>query len=422
MNGSVITWWMQKRLLRKWRKKGHQKKTVRLAISRVPELFAKFNDQAIRYVVLRWFDEVPLTPQDEQNYTEDIDLLIGGEPFNEIARIACQQSGQIKCDLYSVTGRKGTSYCGMPYYPPIIAEAILNSRQLYHGVFYVPSPVNHFLSLAYHVVYHKGLDSGIPSGCYLKSNPDSKRPYHQLLKELGRNIGASIPQSFTLMDLHEYLKHSDWDMPYDLLERWPSKSDWHRHLLQHERSLLQPWVDRMPHLLVFFIREDVIQCDKTEAVYEILQEKFTILKTEFLTAQQTKSVMRKVRGGSWVEHRGTTWIPPKIAIVCYDYNPVWINENDMEKTKAYPLVKNQNVFQKHKVRAQLNNIAKAEKEIIGLHGSDNAYEAQHMLMAIYGQDMERINNELLKQVTADTAEKARVENTIPLNQKPGNPS
>jgi hypothetical protein len=398
--GSPTIWIRKRYLLSKWRRRKRRGKNVRLRVSNLKGLFQRFDKYSIRYVILRWFDEVPLTRQEEDNFKQDddIDILVDTEDIKLLAFIAGRHPGNVKCDIYSLTGRRGMSVLKMPYYPPALASIILSKRQRYRDVFFVPEALTHFRSLAFHLVYHKGTDSGIPSGCHLQSDPEPKRPYGRFLAELGQSLSVRIEQPYTLLGLHEYLKQCDWEMPYDLLERWPRQTDWHKVLLQKEADILRPWAEKLPGLLLFFIRQDLIEDNKTDTVYQMLEEKFSILKTENLNPQQIGRVMRKVRGGNWIAHNGTWIIPPKIAVICYDRNPVAVQETDADKMRSYPLVENRNVFHKHEIRMRLAEANGDSEEVFGIHGSDNAYEAQHMLRTIYAEDTPKVNQTILDNI------------------------
>lgn len=384
--------------LQKWRQKHRKNKTVRLKVCRVLEVLREFEQRNIPYVVLRWFEEVPLNVEQEANFKEDVDLLIEPDKMEQIAELAGSHRGTMKCDLYSTTAKLGTSYLGMPYYPPVMAKEILEHREKYQGLFYVPVPQYHFNALAYHLVYHKGLESGIPTGCDLTTNPQPKRPYAQKLEELGTTIGVELVKPYTLCSLHNYLKSIHWDMPYDLLVRWPRQTAWQEHLIDYERQLLQPYAEKLPELAVFFIRSDVVDADAVEQTYQLLEQKFTLLRKETLNQEQQKRVMRMVRGGNWIEHKRTTTVPPCIAVVAYDFSPQIYTEDDPRK-KRYPLVTNTNMFYKHKIRKSINESSQVKNKIIGIHGSDNAYEAQHMLEAVYGVDTELVNEKLIEQIS-----------------------
>ncbi len=100
--------------------------------------------------------------------------------------------------------------------------------------------------------------------------------------------------------------------------------------------------------------------------------------------------MRMVRGGNWVEHKRTTVVPPRIAVIAYDFSPKTYSVDD-PRQERYPLVTNTNMFFKHEIRTELNQRHPQKRKIIGLHGSDNAYEAQHMLEAVFGEETEHQN-------------------------------
>jgi len=219
-----------------WRRKARKKSTARLMITDVPGFLQKLEQRGIRSVVLRWPDEVPQSASAEKVCTEDVDLLIDGNGLDCAIEIAAGQPGKIKCDLYTSTGHRGTTYRKMPYYPPVLADRILSHRECYNSSFHIPDPLTHFCSLAFHLVYHKGLESGIPSGCHLETSPAPKRDYGKLLEGLACAAGIPLEAPTSLFQLHQLLKKHDWEMPPDLLVRWPKQTDWHRWLLKQQNA------------------------------------------------------------------------------------------------------------------------------------------------------------------------------------------
>ncbi len=396
----LIYWYRSICLQKKWRSKRKRKGTIRLYVRDVAQLFRRFEEYNIRYLVLRWFQEVPTTVEQEKDHANDVDLLIEVEGnLPTIAQIVSRQPGHFKCDLYSTSGRFGTSYLGMPYYPPVLAQQLLDTRIRHETGFYIPSRKNQFLSLAYHLTYHKGLESGIPSGCELTANPHPKRPYGQLLEKLGKELGVDLPTPYTLLGLHNYLKQNDWDMPYDLLERWPRRTDWHKKLLEVELGIIDEDARRLPHILVFFIREDMVKEKKEDFILNLIREKFRILEMVNLSEEQSNRVMRQVRGGNWLKYKGTETIGPAIAVCCHDDHPIPIDKSDTKRNALYPLVSNQNAFHKHEIRKRLAEESGSEDRVNGIHGSDNAYESQHMLRAIFGQEhIGAMNRQLLEKI------------------------
>ena len=398
---SSFGWFIKKRLLNKWKKRKKRWKNITLKLKDIHDFFEKLETHNISYVVLRWFDEVPLTKMDEKNFSEknDIDLLVDTKDINKLASIASKHYGKIKCDIYNVKGGRGLSYNKFPYYPPVLASKILGNRELYNDVFYVPCPQHHFKSLAYHLVYHKGLDSGIPTGAEIQTKPNPKRNYGKHLQQLGDKLALDIPKPYTLLNLHNYLVQNKWDMTYDLIERWPNKTLWHEYLLKCHIEDLKPWAEKLPHLLIFFIRQDMVDSGRVESICDMVEEKFEILMKQQLNQRQVEDIGFKVRGGNWTSNKDNKVIPASVAIICYDHNPVEMSAKDTKYNELYPKVRNKNIFHKHEIRRRLASDKTFNKILSsGVHSCDNHLEAQHMLSAIFPEMYEQINRELFSRI------------------------
>ena len=113
-----------------WRRRARKKHTARLRLTDVPGFLERLEEQGIPSVVLRWPEEVPRTSFEETDFTGDVDMLIDGRGLKQAIEIAAGQPGPVKCDLYTSTGHRGTTYRKMPYYPPVLAERILADRVL----------------------------------------------------------------------------------------------------------------------------------------------------------------------------------------------------------------------------------------------------------------------------------------------------
>lgn len=377
----------------KWKRARRKGRTLRLRLGNVRAFLAGMNDAKIPYVVLRWFDEVPLTAASEAAATQDIDLLVDAARLEDIVRLAANRRGPVKCDLYSPTGRHATAFKKMPYYPPVLADEILANREFHAGAFQVPTPDLHFRSLAFHLVYHKGTASGIPTGTELATDPNPARPYPALLEALGATLKIPLARPYTLLALHDYLKSVAWSMPHDLMVRWPQQHDWMRWLARHEEQLLEPFAKQLPHLMVFLLRADAVEPGMQEKAVELLRSRFRVLKIEPLERAQIRRVMRSVRGGNWMEHGKTQLVEPRVALICYDQNPKPVAADDPLRRK-YPFVTNANAFFKNEARDRLNEAFPTKPTRVAIHGSDNAFEAQHYLQAIYGDQHATLCSEL----------------------------
>lgn len=169
--------------------------------------FTRLRDSGVRYVVLRWFDRLP-----DVRPGSDVDLLVHDDDVAKVEALLIRSGQGTKCDLYGVGGRHGTDWRevpGAPYLPQARAEALVENAELRRGLYRVPTPEDHFLSLAYHAVYQKGPKSGLPSR-HASVVPDSspKHDHTTILTQLGREAGIDVPIDMESLD--EYLAQRGW--------------------------------------------------------------------------------------------------------------------------------------------------------------------------------------------------------------------
>jgi hypothetical protein len=373
-----------KRYLKKRRRKGRGMKGK---INSPVQFFNDLEKNNIPYVVLRWHDEVPLTKGDIHefiNSKNDIDILLEQGHENKIVKILASNKGKLDIDLYTDTGRKGYSYLGYPYYPVCMAKEILKTRENFLS-FYQPSPYLYAISLIYHIVYHKSLDSGLPSG--LDSIPQKRaEDRHNTLETINNLLKDSniaqplLADELTLNNLYLILKRNNETMPTDLLSRWNKKDAWLSYLLTTEREPHRELAIEFPQTIVFVLRNDISQEDYRSLCVEYIKSKFEIISEFELSNEQEHALTTRTRGGNWYEHSGKVEIRPNYVLICYDHHPELIDDNDPIKSN-YPHVTNKNFFIKHKIRDHLNNNFGGEK-FIGIHSSDNAIESFDMINTI----------------------------------------
>lgn len=373
-----------------WRRRKSKKRggKLKLKLGDVAGFFHELHKANISYVVLRWFDEVPLDPLAEKEATKDVDMLFDHHDLKELVQIGIRFPGPVLAEFYSVSGKKGTSARGYPYYPPVLAEEILSGRILHKDSFYIPSPFHHFQSLCYHLVYHKGFDSGLPINDSTPPKAAGKRDYPALLKALAEAEGITLEEPLTLEGLNHHLIESDWAMPYDLKLRWRfCEKEWMQQLSRAEEASDFTFSEKIPGLIIFLIRSDGSDSPEIkEATIEEINRHFTTIDIFELDSKSQHRVIRNVRGGNWLEHRKKVLIPPTHALVCFDPAPKLFSEDHAEHGKR-PLVTNENILNKHSIRDQVNQRFPSEgsKRIV-LHSSDNAMEAHHHLFHVLGRE------------------------------------
>ena len=360
----------------------------KLKISNVPSFFQALNQAGITYVVLRWFEEVPLTPLEEKEAINDIDFLFLYSDLKKLIRIGSQHQGTILAEFYSVSGKKGTSARGLPYYPPALASRIIENRILYKNMFYVPSPYEHFQSLCFHLVFHKGYESGLAIDPNTPSKQKPKRDYAGLLQQLAEKQNITLEQPITLKSLDRYLTLTQWTMPYDLKRRWRfSQEEWIEHLWKTEEERDFTYAKKIPDLIVFLIRADGSDSPEIlQATIQKIKNYFTIEQTIELDDESQSRVVQNVRGGNWLEHGGKTLIPPTFALLGFDPSPEPFTESHPD-FKKNPHVTNANVLLKNKIRLQINHeFPSTSKKRVVIHSSDNTMEAHHHLLYVCGRE------------------------------------
>jgi hypothetical protein len=217
------------RTLRSWRKRiTHSLGLVTSPRHYLPagrsldSLFAELLEDQIHCTVLRWFDDLPAVAPGE-----DIDMLVADADLRRLTRRLDPVSGATPFDIYTVSGLLGTSFKHAPYFPSRLAESILANRRLIKGLFPAPSMQDHFDSLAYHAVYHKGLASGLPADGQGRGEPmRADHDYRAVLSRLNDALG--LDAEITLQGLDTYLAERGYRPPADVLAKLGKANAWLR--------------------------------------------------------------------------------------------------------------------------------------------------------------------------------------------------
>ncbi|MCF6736927.1 hypothetical protein [Blastococcus sp. KM273129] len=277
------------------------------------DFFDFLNGQGIRYAVLRWFETLP-----EVAPGEDIDILVADEDLDLVGAVLTSHRlppRRQKFDVYSVTGLPGSDYRSIPYFSEPLARAVLERAVLLRDRYRVPSPLDHFDSMAYHAVYHKGDASGLPrsAGAAPLATAGLEHDYLEILGELAEAAGVSVP--LTMDDLDAYLTGKGLRPPLDTLDKLSASNDWLRHRIEEQYG---PVDGGIPGLSVFVLRERAISM-LARLQDELPREGFEPLETVWLDPAAVQRATAAVRGGNW--GRGPFAVgggPPAAYVVAYD--------------------------------------------------------------------------------------------------------
>lgn len=349
-------------------------------------MFRRFDERQSRYVVLRWFEELP-----EIEPEEDVDMLVADDSLADVLDILHAEPGIQPCDVYSESGLARSAYCGTPYYPPHIAKRILAGAVRHNDLCFVPSPRDYFHSLAYHAVYHKGPKSNLARGSLqLTERVKSEHDFTSILRDMAKRLWIDVEVS--LEGLHSYLQKTGWGPSPETLAR----------LARAGRSnrWLQVFLEKLaPHLndqglAVFVLREETVRRGFTNQIISMIRDQgFEILATHMLSPEETEFAAARTRGGNWEAGRPykVSGGAPAACVVAYDHAPI---RPSWKQRRKFPKRTNARIFAKEQIRDAIIAELPPDEAFNALHSSDHAAEAWHLIEVLAPELTEQIRSKL----------------------------
>ncbi len=341
----------------------------------VEGFFRTLKEHDIHYVVLRWFEDFPNIKRGE-----DIDMLVADEDIDRVSALFTgRKRDGIPCDLYSESGLPGTRYRKIAYYPVHLAGHLLRNAVCWKDVYRVPDPRSHLLSMAFHAVYHKGYDSGIPSA-FRSSTVKADHDYERWLERLAEACEMRLPEERTLETLDAWLKDQGWRPGLDTLEKLSRKNAWIRDAW-FSPEVLAGVEKRIQGLGVFLLRERAVSHVRF-VEQRLYDEGFDILHSAPVDPARCAYVTQHTRGGNW--KRGPWAVsggPPAHAIAVLDLCPLAPGQRLLRK---HPGLTNLRMYQlKESIRDGINKKASRHDRYNPLHSSDNARQALEYLEIVF---------------------------------------
>jgi hypothetical protein len=344
----------------------------------VEGFFGGLQAAKIRHAVLRWFETLPHVVAGE-----DLDLLVDDATLESVRKLLDSGPGLQAVDLYSVCGAPGADYRKLPYYPPYLADQLLARAETHRELCSVPAPHDHFLSLAYHAVYHKGHASGLAADG--DSQPRVKRPEHdyaRILADLAKRLSMVVP--ITIAGLDNWLDAQGWRPPHDMLVRLARKNRALRPLVEQTKS-----GDADASLAVFLVRREALARGGVKRAAKLIAEHgFEVVETISFAPDRIESIARSLRGGNW---GAGPWPKsggdPVAAIVTRDPAPISPSRRERRK---FPFLANARLLKKDAIRDAFNVNRPAAEHCNAIHSSDNGREARDYLRIIVPERADEI--------------------------------
>lgn len=349
-------------------------------------MFRAFDERHVSYAVLRWFERLP-----EIEPTEDVDMLVADNSLADVLDILHSEPGIQPCDVYSEGGLARSAYCGTPYYPPQVAKRILAGARRHNDICLVPNPRDHFHSLAYHAVYHKGLKSNLPRGeLKFTARVKSEHDFAGILRDMAKRLWIDV--EISLEGLHAYLQKTGWGPTPEMLAR----------LARAGKS--NPWLKRLaaelaPHvndqgLAVFVLREAAVERGLTNQIVSMIRDSgFEVLAIRMLAPEEIEFAAARTRGGNWEAGKPyeLTGGRPAAAVIVYDHAPIRPN---WRQRRRFPKRTNARIFAKEKIRDAIVGMLPQSERFNALHSSDHAAEAWHLIEILAPELTDLIRNRL----------------------------
>ncbi len=336
----------------------------------VSQFIEQLNKKGCRYVILRWFEDLP-----HVEYGGDIDLLVHDDDaaiLNSILTWSPRKGG-IPCDVYSVSGLPSYSYKEIAYYPPVIAQQLLERSVQHDSGAKVPSENDYFYSLVFHALYHKGYESGLSEdGIQAAKVSEPGHDFQSILTDMAAKQGVAVDINMTALDA--LLEEKGWRPTLDMLEKLGHDNEWCAKLAN---DILKD-MPKIPGLAVFIIREAASSpADEHDVKKEIEKHGFQIIRSKKLNEEEKQHAAQQLRGGNWGEKSSVLsgGLPASI-VTAIDFNPI---EPSTELKSKYPLLDNRRIAD---VKKEMRE--KYFKNII--HSSDSAQQAAHYLETVMPEE------------------------------------
>jgi hypothetical protein len=272
----------------------------------------------------------------------------------------------------------------------------------HHEFCQVPCELDYFHSLAYHAVYHKGPNSGLPGA--EQFGPQRRKQSHAFTAILGRMATSlGIDVEISLPGLHDYLQRQRIGPSPDFIVRMAAsapKNRWLAHLARQAEGDVR--VD--PGLVVWVIRQSAVDVGVDGQIAAMIEgHGFIPLVTKRLSPAEIALGAACTRGGNWgpgpKDHLGG---PPVIVLATFDPNPL---RPTRSQRKRFPRVTNARTLVKEEIRRKVNELIAPVHPINGVHSSDYGAEAHHFLSVFAPELVPEINQRIAELRCAVTKRK-----------------
>ena len=262
-------------------------------------------NEKINYLVPRFYSCLPKL--NSQN--DDLDLLVDSNDVHKLYSFLNANRGSIGVDVYTDTG---LDYHGISYFPPHKAKEILKRAINGPGNSKIPNKYDSLLLLLYHILYHKGFLSGLPSSLINNKGNLTNNKYLIEINKLKKDLNIKIGN--TLEELDDFLFQKGWRPAADTLTKISEWNEWVNLYHNKKNKSKTP-------LYILIIKNKCIGTYKEEAlIRECEIQKLQIIEKRVLEGSFKLNAIKEIRGGIWndsldVEMKESDYYPEKIFVI-----------------------------------------------------------------------------------------------------------
>lgn len=349
----------------------------------IPAFLKWLRDENISYVVLRFFEKLPELHRE----AGDLDLLVADEDkpkvekyLNDNEHLAEEDAGDIRIGMHSVSGEKGA----LPYYPPLLAAAMLDRAIEGPAGSRIPEPTDALNSLIYHTLYHskKGYASGIPSSldAFIDTHPEND--YLGEIQRMADVLGVEVGNSMEKLD--EYMADVGWRPKLDTLAKMSWTNSWVR-----DRFFAPGTGVESNGLAVFILRQWMVDRGHVaDALEYIANQGYVVLRHKLLSDEEQHRAFVELRGGTWGANESgdtTDWMPAYAIVV--------IDTQCARMPASYS-----DGLERYRIR-QLKELMRARYDTNGMssmHSTDTTHEAWEYIDICFTEDVSMLHDEVAR--------------------------
>ena len=338
-------------------------------------------EEKVKYVVLRFYESLP----NLSRVGGDLDILVADEDEEKVKDFLFKNPGLIRVDVWSVSRK----FDEVAYIPPPLARKIIATAIDGPARSRIPAPKEAFLSLAYHALYDKGVDAGIPSRLPdIKVNKFPNNDYGGTLAKMAEKLGLKI--DMTMEGIDEYLHSEGWRPKTDTLANKMRENTWIKKRFFSNASKQTPEIG----LGVFIIKEKAVQANLADNILREITKngKFLIFKTKKIVGEEQRLVADQLRSGFWTESLDLGQVNnflPALAVVILNWRLLYFSKNNAGNKTSVAMA----MAEIKDLKSKIRKLFDTEKTSL-VHSTDTSSEGWEYIDACFPGEASEIRKEI----------------------------